>query len=94
MLVEGDHVLGRDPDLALPFDSTTVSRRQARIRIAGGDATIEDLESKNGTFVNDRKVGAPTPLADGDEIRVGSVRLKFRRLAAAAATETATSSSR
>jgi DNA-binding winged helix-turn-helix (wHTH) protein len=92
VLVEGDHIVGRDPGLALSFDSTTVSRRHARIRIAGDEATIEDLESKNGTFVNDRRVGEATRLADGDEIRVGSLRLKFRRLAASAATETATSS--
>ena len=92
VLVEGEHVLGREPGLDLSFDSTTVSRRHARVRVEGGEVTIEDLGSKNGTFVNDRRVGEPTPLMDADEIRLGSFRLKFRRLATAAATETATSS--
>ena len=85
-------MLGRDAGLDLSFDSTTVSRRHARIRIEGGEATIEDLGSKNGTFVNDRRVLSPTPLADADVLRLGSVRLKLRRLADAAPTDTATSS--
>ena len=92
VLGEGDHVLGREPGLDLSFDSTTVSRRHARLRIEGGEATVEDLGSKNGTFVNGRRVERPTPLVDADELRIGSVRLKLRRLAATAATKTATSS--
>jgi len=92
VLVQGEHVLGREPGLELSFDSTTVSRRHARIRIEGDTATLEDLGSKNGTLINDSRLGAPMPLADGDEIRLGSVRLKFRRLAAAAATDTASAS--
>lgn len=91
VLAAGEHALGRDPALDLSFDSTTVSRRHARIVIEPDAASIEDLGSKNGTFVNDRKVEAPTPLADGDVIRLGSFRLKFRRTAPAAPTETATS---
>ena len=89
VLAQGEHVLGREPGLEISLDSTTVSRRHARIRVEGDAATIEDLGSKNGTFVNDRRIEAPSPLAEGDEIRLGSFRLKFRRLAAAAATETA-----
>lgn len=92
VLTDGEHVLGREPGVDLSFDSTTVSRRQALVRVEGDGVTIEDLGSKNGTFVNDRRVGAPTALVDGDEIRLGSFRLRFRRRAPAAATETATSS--
>ncbi len=92
VLVDGEHVLGREPGVDLSFDSTTVSRRQALVRVEGDGVTIEDLGSKNGTFVNDSRVGVPTALVDGDEIRLGSFRLRFRRLAPAAATETATSS--
>ncbi len=76
-LGEGEHVLGRDPDLELFLDSPGVSRRHARIRIAGEDATVEDLGSKNGTFVADRRLDSPTRLVDGDVIRVGSVQLTF-----------------
>ena len=76
-LREGDHVLGRDPDLELFIDGPSVSRRHAVIRVSGADATIQDLGSKNGTFVADRSAAAPMPLADGDIIRLGSVELTF-----------------
>jgi len=65
-----------------------VSRRHARIRVAGGQATIEDLGSKNGTFVADRRVDSPMPLADGDVIRVGSVPVTFKAVAAWGSTQT------
>jgi DNA-binding winged helix-turn-helix (wHTH) protein len=76
-LKEGEHVLGRDPDLELFIDGPSVSRRHAMIRVSGTDATIQDLRSKNGTFVADRSAVAPMPLADGDIIRLGSVELTF-----------------
>lgn len=76
-LGEGSHVLGRDPDLELFLDSPGISRRHALIRIAGADATVEDLGSKNGTFVAGRLLDSPTRLVDGDLIRVGSVQLTF-----------------
>ena len=60
------------------LDSASVSRRHARIVITGAGATVEDLGSRNGTHVNDRAVTGPTPLADGDEVRLGTVRMTFR----------------
>ena len=77
VLREGEHVLGRDPDLDLFFDSPGVSRRHALIRITGEGASVEDLGSKNGTFVADRCLNAPTRLQNGDVIRVGAVKLTF-----------------
>ena len=53
-LDEGEHVLGRDPDVEIFLNSPGVSRRHALIKISAGRATIEDLGSKNGTFVGDR----------------------------------------
>jgi DNA-binding winged helix-turn-helix (wHTH) protein len=76
-LADGEYVLGRDPGLELFLDSPDVSRRHARITVAGEEATIEDLESKNGTFVADRKVRTATRLGDGDTIRLGSFALTF-----------------
>ena len=76
-LGEGEHLLGRDPDLELFLDSPDVSRRHARILVTGDEATIEDLDSRNGTFVGDRRLHVATRLADGDSIRLGSVRLVF-----------------
>ena len=57
-LEEGEHILGRDPDVEIFLDSPGVSRRHARITISAGRATIEDLGSKNGTFVGDQRVEA------------------------------------
>jgi DNA-binding winged helix-turn-helix (wHTH) protein len=79
-LDEGEHVLGRDPDTQIFVSSTGVSRRHARITVSAGEATIEDLGSKNGTFVGSERVKSPRSLGDGDIIRVGSVQLTFRML--------------
>lgn len=87
-LQEGEHVLGRDAGAAVPLSSSTVSRQHARITIKGVDATIEDLGSKNGTFVRGEPVRSPTPLMDGDRIRMGDCELIFRTLATPEATET------
>ena len=88
-LTEGEHVLGRDPELAVCIDSTTVSRRHACIRIDGVEASLEDLGSKNGTFLNDRKLEGTARLAHGDEIRLGSLRIEIRRIGSVPSTETA-----
>lgn len=73
----GENILGREPD-EINLDSPTVSRRHARIVISESGATLEDLDSKNGTFVQGRRVSSPVRLANGDEIRAGSVVLRFR----------------
>ena len=86
-LTDGEYVLGRDPDLELFLDAQAVSRRHARITIAGNIARIEDLKSKNGTFVSGRRVDAVTPLVDGASIRLGSVRLTFTRVLNCGSTE-------
>jgi pSer/pThr/pTyr-binding forkhead associated (FHA) protein len=59
-----------------------VSRRHARLVLALDAATIEDLSSKNGTCVNDRRITGPTPLNDGDRIQIGTVTLTFRSVGA------------
>ena len=51
-------------------------------------ATLEDLGSKNGTYLRGQVVTSPTPLADGDQIRIGAFELTFRTLAAPGSTET------
>jgi len=87
-LAEGENVLGREGDAASWFDSTSVSRRHARIVVTGGKALLEDLASKNGTFLGDVRVSAPVPLADGAEIRLGSLQVTFRWTLAQPSTET------
>lgn len=78
-LKDGDHLLGRDGDVAVWLESPTVSRHHARIRVSGPDATIEDLGSRNGTVFRGERLTAPVSLTDGDEITVGSVLVRFRR---------------
>jgi DNA-binding winged helix-turn-helix (wHTH) protein len=87
-LSEGEHVLGRDPDLELFLDSPGVSRRHALIRIVGEEATVEDLGSKNGTFVADRRLDSPTRLVDGDVISLASVQLTFSAVRTRGSTHT------
>jgi DNA-binding winged helix-turn-helix (wHTH) protein len=76
-LKDGEHILGRGQEPG-GFESDTMSRRHARILVSEGRATLEDLGSKNGTFIGDRSVTSPQTLNDGDGIRLGSVRLTFR----------------
>ena len=87
-LDEGEHVLGRDPDVAIYLNAPGVSRRHALIRIAANQATIEDLGSKNGTSVGDERVDGSRSLGDGDIIGVGSVKLKISVTQAPTSTET------
>ncbi len=81
-LVPGENVVGRDPRARIWIDSPSISRRHARILVEGGRATIEDLGSKNGTRARGTGVGTAVPLADGDELRFGSVDATFRAPAA------------
>jgi len=76
-LAVGAHVIGRDPDVEVRLDSSTVSRRHARIVVTAEGAALEDFGSKNGTFCGDARVAAPVPLADGDVIRIGSLVVTF-----------------
>jgi DNA-binding winged helix-turn-helix (wHTH) protein len=78
-LVDGNNILGRGEDADVILDSSTVSRHHARITIDGSAARIEDLGSKNGTYVNDEPVTTVRPLQEGDRIRVGSFLLTFHR---------------
>jgi DNA-binding winged helix-turn-helix (wHTH) protein len=87
-LCDGDHIVGRDPDAELFLDTPSVSRRHALIRVSGSHAMLEDLGSKNGTFMGNRRIDVPTPLADGDAITVGAITLTFKVIRAYGATET------
>ena len=93
-LGEGDHLLGRAGDVAVWLESPTVSRHHARIRVRGLDVTIEDLASKNGTFVRGQPLTEPTPVSDGDDIELGSVHVKVRLFDPSGSTETRPSAER
>lgn len=70
-LADGENLIGRDPEAKIRIDIGGVSRRHARIVVDGADVTLEDLGSKNGTYLRGRRVQKPTRLAHGDEIRIG-----------------------
>jgi DNA-binding winged helix-turn-helix (wHTH) protein len=89
-LIEGENVIGRGEDARVDLDSPTVSRRHARIVVAPEGATLEDLESKNGTYLGARQVTQPVPLRDGDQIRIGAYLITFRVAAPAASTASET----
>ncbi|GAP12631.1 ABC-type multidrug transport system, ATPase component [Longilinea arvoryzae] len=80
-------IIGRDPSAEILIDSPGVSRRHARVYRQAGDIWLEDLGSRNGTFVNGERVGAPQRLNANDEIRLGqSVMLIFQQPPRAAET--------
>jgi DNA-binding winged helix-turn-helix (wHTH) protein len=86
-LAEGEHIAGRDIECSLVIDATTVSRQHARIKIASGIATIEDLGSTNGTRVNGTRISVPTRLAPGNEVALGTEVLQVRARGPSALTE-------
>ncbi len=84
----GENIIGRAPDAAIWIDAPGVSRHHARIVLRDTGAALEDLGSKNGTFVKGQRVTAAAPLSDGDQIRLGSVVVTFRIPPPAGSTET------
>ena len=70
--------IGRDPAADLTLDDEQVSRRHARITPRDNDAVVEDLGSRNGTFVNGNEIHAPARLGPGDHVLVGVSVLELR----------------
>jgi DNA-binding winged helix-turn-helix (wHTH) protein len=87
MLLEGANVIGRAPDATIQYDVAGVSRHHARIVVSRNVVTIEDLGSKNGTYLQRKRITS-APLSDGDEIRIGNAVLTFRIEPPLAPTET------
>jgi DNA-binding winged helix-turn-helix (wHTH) protein len=77
-LGEGENVIGRDPSVSVWIDLNSVSRRHARILVSDESATIEDLGSRNGTYVRQESVTSPRALRNGDLIKIGAASLVFR----------------
>lgn len=78
-LHDGDTLIGRSADCHVTIEDPLVSRNHARIRIARDLAVVEDLDSRNGTFVNGRAVEGLVGLEDGDRVRIGTLELVFCR---------------
>jgi DNA-binding winged helix-turn-helix (wHTH) protein len=76
-LANGENLVGRSVECAVRLDSTDVSRRHARIMVQNDTATLEDLASTNGTFVNGTRVTGPMKLAAGMTVAFGSTEAIF-----------------
>lgn len=78
-------LIGRAEECDVRPLSEEVSRRHCAVIVGPADAWVEDLGSRNGTFVNGTRIEARTKLADGDLIRVGSLELRVSQQEPAAA---------
>lgn len=74
----GKNVIGRSERSAVFIESPAVSRRHAQVIIDGDRATLEDLGSKNGTFLDNERVDLRVQIPDSAAIRLGSIWLFFR----------------
>jgi len=79
VLVSGENIVGRDPAAVVRLDIHSVSRRHARITLSETEAVLEDLDSKNGTFLGGVRVRSSVRLSDDDRVRFGSAEVVFRR---------------
>lgn len=87
-LQSGVNVLGRDALADVQIDDPTVSRRHASITIRDESVTIEDLDSKNGTFLDGVKLSGSAPIGERQLIVLGDVSIAFRRSRATGSTLT------
>ena len=75
-----ERTVGRANRSDFILDVAMVSRVHCRLtNDAGGELTVEDLDSTNGTFVNDRRVRRSASLSAGDRLRIGRVELSVTR---------------
>jgi DNA-binding winged helix-turn-helix (wHTH) protein len=86
VLEEGENVLGRHAEARVYVDHPSVSRRHARIAIDSTTAVLEDLKSRNGTFLDGRRIDAPTEIHHGAIIGLGPITLTVVVLPAGAST--------
>jgi hypothetical protein len=79
LLEKDDYLIGSEPPADLVVPLSRVSPQHARIICHGRGYAICDLESRNGTFINGKPIGAePQPLKDGDQIGLGgTIALRF-----------------
>ncbi len=76
--VQSPMTFGRDSEQCnFPFPDESMSRVHARLEERGGQWLLTDLNSSNGTFVNNNRIMSPTPLNAGDQIRVANTTFSF-----------------
>jgi pSer/pThr/pTyr-binding forkhead associated (FHA) protein len=93
-LESGENLLGRDAAAAVYIDHPSVSRRHARISIHAERAILEDLASRNGTFLDGRRIEAPSDVHSGAVIGLGPIALTFFVLSGPRSTQAMSEGSR
>ncbi len=71
--------IGRAEACQVRLEDTYASQHHAKLSTRDGAWMLEDLGSTNGTYLNDRRVGAPTEVHAGDVVRIGKTVLELRR---------------
>ena len=72
--------VGRGPTADYTIDAALISRLHCRLTATETELTIEDLDSTNGTFVNNQRIGEnPSALTSGDRLRLGRLELSVAR---------------
>jgi pSer/pThr/pTyr-binding forkhead associated (FHA) protein len=87
-LGNGENLVGRATRADVWIDHSTVSRHHARIFVAGTEARVEHLRSKNGTSVGGNRLAQPLDLRDGDRVAFGQVPFTYRRIDSSPSTVT------
>ena len=78
-LTAGEHTLGRDGPGVIAINDTTVSRRHAKLVVHAQSAVLEDLGSKNGTWLGGSRVDRAVQLNSGAQFMLGTVKVEFTR---------------
>ena len=71
--------MGRGMDNDIIISDPSITHEHAVIYLREGQYWLQDMGSKNGTFLNERLLETPTVLAHGDRLRVGSTAFQFLR---------------
>ena len=72
-------IFGRAADATVRLSDPYTSDRHAKVHREGGEWMVSDLQSTNGTFVNQVKISRPTPLAAGDQLGIGRTVVEVRK---------------
>jgi hypothetical protein len=78
----GEFVIGRTPECQLSIEDPLVSRKHALLLVQRDAVFLHDLGSRNGVFVNGKRVTEPVALQDGDQVKVGDQQMTLQGIAA------------